>query len=63
VKGKRVKMMSLCPPGQVEQKKRDRRVSVRTELAATTWWPAGSSGRRGARKDAAEEGSRARTRR
>jgi hypothetical protein len=48
VKGKRVQMMSLCPPGQVEQKKRDGRVSVGTELEATTWRPAGGSGRRGA---------------
>jgi hypothetical protein len=47
--GKRVQMMSLCPPGQVEQKKRDGRVSVGTELAATACRPAGSSGRRGAR--------------
>jgi hypothetical protein len=49
VKGKRVQMMSLCPPGQVKQKKRDRRVSVGTESAVTTWRPAGGLGRRGAR--------------
>jgi hypothetical protein len=47
VKGKGVQMTSLCPPGQVEQKKRDERASMGSDRAATTWRRAGGSGHRG----------------
>jgi hypothetical protein len=42
-------LISLGSPDQVEQKRREERISAGTELAATTWRLAGSSGRRGAR--------------
>jgi hypothetical protein len=55
-------LLPLGSPGRVKRKRREEKISVGSDLAATTLRPAGSSGRRGTRaRTQQREGNRART--
>jgi hypothetical protein len=62
MKREKRQLLPLGSPGQVKHKGREERISAGTELAVTTWRPAGSLGRRGTRaRTQQREGNRART--
>jgi hypothetical protein len=62
MKREKRQLLPLGSPGQVKQKRREERISAGTELVATTWRLASSSGRRGTRaRTQQREGNRART--